>query len=491
MENTIKHKNEVEIRSEKLAAMRLSGVQPYQERYERTHLLADISSLPDGTGGIRIAGRVISIRNFGKLTFMHLFDQNGTVQVSLQKNEIGDAYELFKKYVDTGDYVGVEGETFTSKTGEKTVNARSWLLLSKALRPLPEKFHGLADTEQRLRKRYLDLITSPETMERFKKRSQVIKTIRDFLNGAGFLEVETPVLANKASGAIATPFQTHHNALDIDVFLRIAPETYLKRAIAGGFDRVYEFARCFRNEGMDPSHLPDFTMLEYYSSYWNYEDNMDFTEKLIKNVLLAVNKSLEIEYCGAQISFDGEWPRMTFRDLIEKDCGIDIDKARNRDDILREVEARKIDLESPEGLKNCGLGTIIDLLYKKVSRPLIKEPMFVIKHPVELSPLARRSDHDEKTVDRFQLVVNGWEIVNAYSELIDPIDQAARFDQQLQARESGDTETMEVDRDFLLCMEHGMPPMSGWGMGIDRFVALLTGATSLREAVLFPLMRPE
>jgi lysyl-tRNA synthetase, class II len=491
MENQGKHKNEIEIRTEKLAELRSAGIPPYQERYERSHLLSEISALPDGTQNIKIAGRVISIRNFGKLTFIRLFDQSGTVQVALQKNDMGDAYDLFKRYIDAGDYIGITGDAFTSKTGEKTVNTRSWELLSKAIRPLPEKFHGLADTEQRLRRRYLDLITSPEAMERFKKRSLIIKTIRNFLDSANFLEIETPILTNKASGAIATPFQTHHNALDIDVYLRIAPETYLKRAIAGGFDRVYEFARCFRNEGMDPSHLPDFTMLEYYCSYWNYEDNMDFTENLIKHVMGEVNRSLEIEYNGAKISFDGEWPRVSFRDLILKDCGIDINRVRTRDDILRELEGHKIALDPRENLKSCGLGTIIDLLYKKVSRPLIVNPVFVTRHPVEISPLARRNDHDEKTVDRFQLVVNGWEIVNAYSELIDPIDQASRFNEQLKAREDGDTETMEVDRDFLLCMEYGMPPMSGWGMGIDRLIALLTDAPSLREVVLFPLMRPE
>jgi lysyl-tRNA synthetase class 2 len=242
---------------------------------------------------------------------------------------------------------------------------------------------------------------------------------------------------------------------------------------------------------MDPSHQPDFTMLEYYCSYWNYEDNMDFTQSLLTHVLGEVNKSLEIEYSGVKISFDGEWPRVSFRDLILKDCGIDINRARTRDDILREIEGHKISLDAPENLKNRGLGTIIDLLYKKVSRPLIVNPVFVTRHPVAISPLARRNDHDETTVDRFQLVVNGWEIVNAYSELIDPIDQAARFDEQLKARENGDAETMEFDRDFLLCMEYGMPPMSGWGMGIDRLVALLTDASSLREVVLFPLMRPE
>ncbi|HNX60449.1 MAG TPA: lysine--tRNA ligase, partial [Spirochaetota bacterium] len=367
----------------------------------------------------------------------------------------------------------------------------SWEFLSKSLRPLPEKFHGLADTEQCLRKRYLDLMTSPETMDRFKKRTLLIKTIRNYLDNEDFFEVDTPVLLNKASGALATPFATHHNALDIDIFLRIAPETYLKRAIAGGFERVYEFARCFRNEGMDPSHLPDFTMLEYYCAYWNYEDNMNFTERLLKHAIKTVTGSDTITYAGTEISFAGDWPRVSFRELILKDCGIDIDALKTREELVAEINKRGIVLDAPIDLKKCGRGTVIDLLYKKVSRPKIKNPTFLIKHPVDISPLARRNDTDANTVDRFQLVVNGWEVVNAYSELIDPVDQAERFEQQLKARSSGDTEAMEVDEDFLTCMEYGMPPMSGWGMGIDRLIALLTDAPSLREVVLFPLMRPE
>jgi len=491
MEKNEPHKSEVEVRREKLDLIREKGIIPYAERFETSYRLSQVAALPDDTTGVRIAGRVISIRHFGKLTFIKLFDYSGTVQVALQKNELGEQHDLFRDIVDMGDYVGIEGTTFTSKTGEKTVNTLSWVFLSKALRPLPEKFHGLSDSETKLRKRYLDMITSPETMDRFKKRTKIIKTIRNFLDANDFVEIDTPVLTNKASGAMATPFATHHNALDIDIFLRIAPETYLKRAIAGGFDRVYEFARCFRNEGMDPSHLPDFTMLEYYASYWNYEDNMDFTEKMLKHLLVDLVGSLDITYDGKSISFDGNWPRISFRDLLEKDCGIDINIASTKELLLAEIDKKEIRIESPKPLAHLGYGTIIDLLYKKVSRPSIISPVFVTKHPVDLSPLARRSDTEKNHVDRFQLVVNGWEIVNAYSELIDPIDQAQRFAEQIKARSDGDTEAMEVDYDFLACMEYGMPPMSGWGMGIDRLTALLTDAPTLREVVLFPLMKPE
>jgi lysyl-tRNA synthetase class 2 len=305
------------------------------------------------------------------------------------------------------------------------------------------------------------------------------------------VEIDTPVLTNKATGALARPFVTHHNALDIDIFLRIAPETYLKRAIAGGFDRVYEFARSFRNEGMDASHLPDFTLLEYYCAYWNYVDNMNFTEKLFKHLLLTVNGSLNLTYDGTEICFDGDWPRFSFRELILNDCGIDIDTFATKETLMKEINAQGIRFETDVQVSTAGRGTLIDLLYKKVSRPKLINPTFITHHPLDLSPLARKNDSNPLVVDRFQLVVNGWEVVNAYSELVDPIDQTERFQQQAQARAQGDTETMDVDNDFLQCMEFGMPPISGWGMGIDRIIALLTNASTLRDVVLFPLMRPE
>ncbi|NLP01420.1 MAG: lysine--tRNA ligase, partial [Fibrobacter sp.] len=340
-------------------------------------------------------------------------------------------------------------------------------------------------------KRFLDLIMSEESRERFKKRTQIISIIRNFLNNHGFTEIDTPVLTNKATGALARPFVTHHNALDIDVYLRIAPETYLKRAIAGGFDRVYEFARSFRNEGMDASHLPDFTLLEYYCAYWNYIDNMNFTEALFKELLMKLNGSLKLTYEGTEISFEGQWPRFSFRELILRDCGIDIDKFATRDELMAEIKRQGIKFETDVDVARAGRGTLIDLLYKKVSRPALINPVFITHHPLDLSPLARKNDQNPMVVDRFQLVVNGWEVVNAYSELVDPVDQAERFKQQAEARAHGDQETMEVDNDFLQCMEFGMPPISGWGMGIDRIVALLTNASTLRDVILFPLMRPE
>lgn len=479
------------VRLEKAKILREAGINPYTERYEKTHYLSEAKALLEGTKGIKTAGRVISIRVFGKLIFGHLLDFTGTMQFALQKNKLLSSFDLFNKTVDIGDFIGIEGDVIVTKTGEKTIDVSKWTFLSKSLRPLPEKFHGLTDVELIYRRRYLDLITSPENMEVFKKRTLIIKTIRNFLDSHGFLEIDTPVLTNKACGALAKPFITHHNALDIDVYLRIAPETYLKRAIAGGFERVYEFARCFRNEGLDASHLPDFTLLEYYVAYWNYEDNMNFTEQLIKHCIQNVCGSLTITHKGTKICFDGNWPRYSFRDLILKDCGIDINKHLTKEDLLNEINNKGITFEEGVDVKKAGRGNLIDLLYKKVSRPKLINPVFVIHHPLDLSPLARKNDKNPDVVDRFQLVVNGWEIVNAYSELVDPIDQAQRFEEQAKARAMGDSEAMEIDEDFLLCMEYGMPPISGWGMGIDRFVALLTDAANLRDVILFPLMRPE
>jgi lysyl-tRNA synthetase class 2 len=480
-----------DVRIEKINLLRQAGVLPFAERFEKTHLLKDAKALPDGTKQVRAAGRVIAVRGFGKLTFCHMLDYSGTMQFALQKNKLLEKFDLFMKTVDMGDFVGIEGEIITTRTGEKTIDVSSWTFLSKSLRPLPEKFHGLTDQEQVYRKRYLDLITSPEHMDRFKKRLAAIRTIREYLDENEFVEIDTPVLTNKACGALARPFITHNNALDIDVFLRIAPETYLKRAIAGGFERVYEFARCFRNEGVDASHLPDFTLLECYAAYWNYEDNMNFTEQLLKHLINKICGGLTIRYENTDISFDGDWPRISFRDLIFKDCEIDINLFVTKEELLAEIKAKGITFEDDVDVKKAGRGTLVDLLYKKVSRPSLINPVFVIHHPLDLSPLARKNDANPLVVDRFQLVVNGWELVNAYSELVDPLDQAQRFDEQAKARAQGDMDAMEVDNDFLLCMEHGMPPISGWGMGIDRVVALLTNAYNLRDVVLFPLMRPE
>jgi lysyl-tRNA synthetase, class II len=487
----LEQNDQLSVRLAKIEGLRAAGEHPYAERFERTHTLEEASKLDDGVSAVRVAGRLIAMRSFGKLAFGRLYDIGGTVQFALQKSLLGDRFAAFEKLVDVGDFVGVEGEMFTTRTGEKTVNVKSWTFLSKTLRPMPEKWHGLTDPELRLRRRYLDMIAAPEVRERFLKRTAVIRAIREYLDSNGFTEIDTPVLTNKACGALARPFVTHNNALDIDVYLRIAPETYLKRAIAGGYDRVYEFARSFRNEGVDASHLPDFTLLEYYCAYWNYEDNMTFTEKLIKHLLERVHGSMRLEHEGTAIDFSGDWPRVSFRELILRDCGIDIDTHETRESLWDAIRAKAITFDDDVDVKKAGRGTLIDLLYKKVSRPRLINPTFITHHPLDLSPLARRNDRNPAVVDRFQLVVRGWEVVNAYSELVDPVDQAQRFEQQAQARSGGDQDTMETDLDFLLCMEYGMPPISGWGMGVDRMVALLTNTSTLRDVVLFPLLRPE
>ncbi len=466
------HRNSGEsvVRHEKVGELRASGVEPYAERFEITHDLPDAAGLPDGTKQISVAGRVVALRVLGKLIFGHISSAAGRLQFAVQKNVLPDDFARFRKFVNVGDYVGLRGEMFTTRTREKTLNVATWTILSKALRPLPEKFHGMVDKEQILRRRYLDLVMSTDTVSRFQTRSRIIRFLREYLHVNGFLEIDTPVLINKASGALATPFKTHHNALDLDVYLRIAPETYLKRAVAGGFDRVFEIARCFRNEGMDPSHLPDFTMLEYYVAYWNYVDNMAFTETLVKDLVLEIHGDLSLTYQGQRISFEGDWPRVSFRELIRNDAGIDIREHTTKETLKAAISEQNISLDLEIEMDNIGYGTLIDLLYKKVSRPKIVDPVFLVEHPVDVSPLARSNTANPSIADRFQLVVNGWEVVNAYSELIDPEEQRERLNRQMEARRTGDQQAMEMDDDFILCMEHGMPPMSGWGMGVDRVV---------------------
>jgi lysyl-tRNA synthetase class 2 len=477
-----------DIRVRKLREIREAGIPGYRDRYERTHTLAEARVLPEGTGGVRVAGRIMTVRAFGRLVFATLRDHSGRLQIALQEKELGkEQYGFFKKMIDIGDFIGAEGSMFRTRAGEITLDTRSFELLSKTLRPLPEKWHGVQEKEILYRQRYLDLIMNEGTMERFLTRTRIIRTLRDFLDSHGFVEVETPVLQTTPSGAIANPFVTRHQALDLPLFLRIAPETYLKRCIAGGFDRVYELARSFRNEGMDPSHLQDFTLLEYYAAYWNYRDNMRFTQQLITHVLREVKGGLKLAYQGKTIDFEGDWEVISLRDLLLRDTGIDIDRHPDAASLREEVRRMGIELQD---LESMGHGALIDNLYKKVSRPGLTGPLFLIHHPIELSPLARRSDHNPRVTDRFQLVVNGWEIVNAYSELVDPLDQRGRLEEQAGLRRGGDREAMAMDEDFLTAMEHGMPPMSGWGLGVDRFICLLTDQENLRDVILFPLMKP-
>lgn len=478
-----------EYRLQKLAALKESGLQAWPERFASTHTLAAAAQLPDETQNVKIAGRIVALRKLGKLTFAHLQDMEGRVQIALKRDDLGDAYNTFHKIIDIGDFIGITGNVFTTKTGEKTVMTEEYVFLGKALRELPEKWHGLTDIELRYRQRYLDLITNAESRRVALLRSRLTKAIREFLDGRDFIEVETPVLTNQASGALAKPFQTHHNALDIDVYLRIAPETYLKRLVVGGFTHVYEIARNFRNEGISPVHLQDFTMIEGYSAYWNYEDNMRLMRDMILYVLEHVFGTYEIQIGDHLIDFSQEWPVVTFRDLILKDAGLDINAYPDGPSLLAAIRAKGIQLEH-ENLEALGKGNLIDVLYKKVSRPKIIAPTFLTAHPIELSPLARRNDSDPSIADRFQLLVDGAEIINAYSELVDPVDQRQRLEEQAGLRSQGDEEAMPLDHDYLRAMEYGMPPISGWGMGIDRLLQVLLDLPNIRDGVLFPLMRP-
>ncbi len=479
-----------EIRRQKLEVVR-KHQNPYPERFEVTHELIEAIKLFNGTKEVSIAGRILSIRKMGKLCFVTIGDIYGKLQVAIRRDDVGEeAYEFFRQGFDIGDFLGVFGEIFTTQTGEKTIRAQNIKFLGKAFKPLPEKFHGITDKDSCYRQRYLDLIMNEDTRKRFLLKFQMIKEIRRYLEDSGYLEVETPVLIEKPAGATARPFISHHNALDMDVYLRIAPETYLKRCIVGGISKVFEFARCFRNEGMDATHLQDFTMLEGYCAYYNYIDNMKFLQSMLAIVIMKVFGTSVIKVGNQSIDFSGEWKIVTFRELLIKDCGIDINSYKSTESLLSKIKEEGIELHSETPAEQLSKGNLIDLLYKKVSRPKIISPTFLTEHPTSLSPLARANDDNNEIVDRFQLIINGAEVINAYSELVDPIEQKKRLLDQAMAKANGDEEAMTMDNDYITAMEYGMPPISGWGMGIDRFLQVITGQDNLRDTVLFPIMRP-
>ena len=465
---------------------------PYPESFEITHELKDAMLLEDATTNVRVAGRIILMRKMGKMSFLTIGDIEGKIQISLKLDVLGEeSYNNFKSFYDLGDFIGVEGEVFTTHTGEKTIRASHIEFLGKALKPLPEKFHGVEDIETIYRQRYLDLITNDESKKKFLFRSRFIKEIRRYLDELGYIEIETPILNNKASGASAKPFITHHNALDIDLYLRIAPETYLKRAIVAGFTKVFEIARCFRNEGMDATHLQDFTMIEGYGAYLNYKDNMKLLREMLQTIIMNLFGTLNINIEGREVDLSGEWGSVSFRDLILKYADIDINIANTKEKLLDAINDKNIVIESEVALEDLGFGNLVDQLYKKVARPHLVNPVFLVEHPTDLSPLARANDDNPNIVDRFQLVINGAEIINAYSELVDPQEQEKRLLEQAKLKEAGDEEAMPMDYDYIEAMEYGMPPISGWGMGIDRIIQLLTNSDNIKDVILFPLMRPK
>ena len=478
------------VREEKEAKLKEYGVNTRPDSFKYTHTLKEVMALEPGTKDVSVAGRVMSKRKMGKISFIDLRDVEGRIQLCIKRDDLGE--ELYKKIhetLDVGDFIGVTGDIFITGSGEKTVQVYKYKFLGKSLRPLPEKFHGVTNQEILYRERHLDLIMNEETKKRFLLRSKVIKLIREFLDNRGFIEVETPVLQNTASGATARPFITHHNTYDADVFLRISPELTLKKLIIGGFTNIYEIARDFRNEGISVNHLQDFTMIEGYSAYYNYKDNMKLTSDLIKYIISNINDgNLKIMIGDTEVDFGNEWPEIGFRELILKDSGIDIDKFETASELLAEIKKNKIDLETPD-LDKLGRGNLIDQLYKKVSRPKMINPVFVTKHPIDLSPLARSNDDNPNIADRFQLVVNGQEIINGYSELVDSREQDKRLKEQSELKAKGDEEAMSTDNEYIKAMEYGMPPISGWGLGIDRFLQFLTNSYNIRDVVLYPLLK--
>ena len=478
------------VRREKLNEIK-NYCNPYPEKYERTYTLKEVKALEDGTDNVSIAGRIIFMRKMGKLSFVRIRDLEGDMQLEFKVDLIGEEkYAFFKKQIDSGDFIGARGEIFTTQTGEKTLRVHSFEFLGKALRPLPEKFHGLVDTEIKYRQRYVDLITNEESRKVFLGRSKFYAFLHKYLGENGFLQVETPIVQTAVCGASAKPFYTHHNALDLDCNLRIAPETYLKQCIAGGFDRVYEVAKCFRNEGMDSEHLQEFTQVEWYVSYWNFEDNIKFYTKFIRELLMELIGTTTIEYQGKTLDFGKEnWNRINYCEEMEKIFGFDFlsidDPQELKNKIVEKGLFSKEDLEDYKSLSQ-----IIDFVYKRKIREGIVDPTIIYNYPAVLIPLARRNDEDPRRIDVFQVVAAGTELCKAYSELVNPIEQRASFEDQLKAKAQGDDETMDLDEDFLLAMEQGMPPISGLGFGIDRLMMLIYNVPSVRDVVLFPMMKP-
>ncbi len=464
---------------------------PYPERYEKTHSLKDAKELEDGVCDVSIAGRIIFARKMGKLSFVRIRDLEAGMQLEFKVDVVGEErYEFFKKQIDTGDFIGAKGEIFTTQTGEKTLRVHTFEFLGKALRPLPEKFHGLVDTELKYRQRYVDLITNEESRRVFLGRSKFYSFLHKYLAENGFLQVETPIIQTAVCGASAKPFYTHHNALDLDCNLRIAPETYLKQCIAAGFDRVYEVAKCFRNEGMDSEHLQEFTQVEWYASYWNYQDNIKFYTGFIKALLLELVGTTTINYQGLTLDFGKEeWDMINYCESMQKVLGFDFLSIEDPNELKQKIaDSGLFSMAELEDYKS--LSQIIDFVYKKKIRANIVDPTIIYNYPSVLIPLARRNDNDPRRIDVFQVVAAGTELCKAYSELVNPIEQREAFEGQLKAKEQGDDETMDLDEDFLLAMEQGMPPISGLGFGIDRLMMLIYDVPSVRDVVLFPIMKP-
>jgi lysyl-tRNA synthetase class 2 len=484
-----------EIRAEKMREMREAGIDPFPARSSRTHTSADAvaryeeieQSLEDGRDDeyITVAGRVQTIRDMGRSIFTHLEDGYGQIQIYLRKNGLLDGeIAWFSEKVDRGDIVEARGVLFRTRTGEITLEVEHWTMLSKAISPPPEKWHGLSDVEERFRRRYVDLLSNPEVRDVFRTRTKMITAIRSYLDRHDFLEVETPTLQPLYGGALARPFTTYHNSLERTLYLRIADELYLKRLIVGGFERVYEICKDFRNEGVDRNHQPEFTMLEFYVAYADYDTVMRLVEEMLEEVVSAVKGTTTIEYEGKEIDFKSPWRRLSLSDAVFERTGIDFNEHRDQEELLAKARAAGLSL-SPD----TPWPKIVDELMKTFVRPEVVQPTFLVDYPVELSPLSKRQPGSDITVERFQPMVAGVEVGNGYSELNDPFDQYERFEAQAAQREAGDDETMPIDTDYVEALMHGMPPTGGFGLGIDRMAMLLANQHSIREVILFPAMR--
>lgn len=485
--------DQLQVRREKMQTLRENGIDPFGKRFERTHDTEKIKSsydefskeeLEEKAIEVTIAGRVMTKRGKGKAGFAHIQDLRGQIQIYVRKDGVGEEqYELFKS-VDLGDLVGITGTVFKTKVGELSVKVTDFTLLTKALRPLPDKFHGLKDVEQRYRQRYLDLITNQDSKETFIKRSMILHEIRHYLDEKGYLEVETPMLHAIAGGAAARPFETHHNALDMPFYMRIAIELHLKRLIVGGLEKVYEIGRVFRNEGVSTRHNPEFTMIELYEAYADYNDIMELTENLIAHVAKAVLGSATVQYGDYEVNLEPRWRRLHMVDAVKEYTGVDFWKEMSDDEAKQLAKDNGIEIT-----EHMTFGHIVNEFFEQRVEEKLIQPTFIYGHPVEISPLAKKNDEDQRFTDRFELFIVGREHANAFTELNDPIDQRARFESQLLEREQGNDEAHEMDEDFVEALEYGMPPTGGLGIGIDRLVMLLTNAPSIRDVLLFPLMR--
>ncbi|AZP05665.1 lysine--tRNA ligase [Jeotgalibaca ciconiae] len=482
------------VRREKMQNLREEGTEPFHSGFRRTHMSQELHDTYDSLTkeeideqniSVSIAGRIMTKRGKGKVGFAHLQDNNGRIQIYVRKDAVGEEdYEIFKQ-ADLGDIVGVTGTVMKTNTGEVTVKPSKFVHLTKALRPLPDKYHGLTNVEQKYRQRYLDLISNRESFDRFVDRSRIITEIRTYLNGLGYLEVETPVLHNLAGGATARPFITHHNALDMELYMRIALELHLKRLVIGGMEKVYEIGRVFRNEGIDTTHNPEFTMLELYTAYTDYEDVMNLVEGIFKTVTEKVKGTTMISYDGQELNMGGSYARIHMVDAIKEQTGVDFWKE------MTDEEARSLAKEHKVPItEHMTVGHVINEFFEEFVEETLIQPTFIYGHPTAISPLARKNEKDPRFTDRFEFFIMGNEYGNAFTELTDPIDQRERFEAQAKEKEQGNDEAHGVDEEFLEALEHGMPPTGGLGIGIDRMVMLLTDSQSIRDILLFPTMRP-